>query len=125
MPRLRTLSRDEWPSYCAKTVLRNAIIESNRKRDGMSFLRNFPHPQPPTRAQISCFWILPRRKYMGLLDHQGQMLRTYSEKGESRSDVALQLPTGSGKTLYEPVHCRVEAPPVQRTRGVPMPTASW
>jgi superfamily II DNA or RNA helicase len=42
---------------------------------------------------------LPRRKYSGLLDHQGQMLRAYARDGVDLADVALQLPTGSGKTL--------------------------
>lgn len=62
----------------------------------------FKQPPPPTSAPDSpdkLFLDLPRRKYTGLLDHQGQMLRTYAKAGADRTDVALQLPTGSGKTL--------------------------
>ncbi len=42
---------------------------------------------------------LPRRKIPGLLLHQGEIMRAYAEKAVSTPDVALQLPTGSGKTL--------------------------
>src|SRR5271169_3585781 len=42
---------------------------------------------------------LPRRKHASLYDHQGQVLRTYVSKALRAPDVALQLPTGSGKTL--------------------------
>ena len=42
---------------------------------------------------------LPRRKHASLFDHQGQLLRTYAATALKASDVALQLPTGSGKTL--------------------------
>lgn len=42
---------------------------------------------------------LPRRKIKGVLLHQGEMMKSYAETGVSESDVALRLPTGSGKTL--------------------------
>ena len=42
---------------------------------------------------------LPRRKHASLFDHQGQILRTYVSTVLKAPDVALQLPTGSGKTL--------------------------
>lgn len=42
---------------------------------------------------------LPRRKHASLYDHQGQVLRNYVAKALEATDVALQLPTGSGKTL--------------------------
>jgi len=45
------------------------------------------------------FLDLPRRKHASLYDHQGQVLRNYAEKALNRKDVAIQLPTGSGKTL--------------------------
>jgi hypothetical protein len=47
----------------------------------------------------SMFLDLRTRKVPGLLAHQADVLREYVEKGASRSDVAFQLPTGSGKTL--------------------------
>ena len=42
---------------------------------------------------------LPRRKHASLFDHQGQVLRSYVSQAVDAPDVALQLPTGSGKTL--------------------------
>ncbi|MCA1367217.1 DEAD/DEAH box helicase [Bradyrhizobium sp. BRP14] len=52
-------------------------------------------PESPDRL----FLDLPRRKYPSLYDHQGQILRSYASNAVKASDVALQLPTGSGKTL--------------------------
>lgn len=52
-------------------------------------------PESPDRL----FRDLPRRKHPSLYDHQGQILRTYVAQAIDASDVALQLPTGSGKTL--------------------------
>lgn len=45
------------------------------------------------------FLDLPRRKYPSLYYHQGQVLKNYVEKGLNSKDIAIQLPTGSGKTL--------------------------
>lgn len=42
---------------------------------------------------------LPRRKIAGVLLHQGEMMRNYVAEALQEPDVALQLPTGSGKTL--------------------------
>jgi len=42
---------------------------------------------------------LPRRKIAGLLLHQGEIMRSYAATAVNAPDVALQLPTGSGKTL--------------------------
>ena len=42
---------------------------------------------------------LPRRKIPGVLLHQGEVMRKYAEQAVDVPDVALQLPTGSGKTL--------------------------
>lgn len=52
-------------------------------------------PESPDRL----FRDLPRRKHPSLYDHQGQILRTYVAQAMKAPDVALQLPTGSGKTL--------------------------
>jgi hypothetical protein len=52
-------------------------------------------PESPDRL----FRDLPRRKHASLFDHQGQILRTYVATALKAPDVALQLPTGSGKTL--------------------------
>jgi len=52
-------------------------------------------PESPDRL----FRDLPRRKHASLFDHQGQILRTYVAQAIKAPDVALQLPTGSGKTL--------------------------
>lgn len=42
---------------------------------------------------------LPRRKIPGVLTHQSEVMRSYAESAVEKQDVALQLPTGSGKTL--------------------------
>jgi len=42
---------------------------------------------------------LPRRKFPDAMDHQKQVMKLYMEDALDRPDVALQLPTGSGKTL--------------------------
>jgi replicative superfamily II helicase len=42
---------------------------------------------------------LRTKKIPGLLSHQADVLREYLEKAVNLPDVALQLPTGSGKTL--------------------------
>lgn len=60
--------------------------------------------KPPSQAPVPdspdrLFRDLPRRKHASLYDHQGQILRTYVAEAKDEADVALQLPTGSGKTL--------------------------
>lgn len=52
-------------------------------------------PENPDRL----FRDLPRRKHASLSDHQGLILRAYVAKVLKALGVALQLPTGSGKTL--------------------------
>lgn len=64
----------------------------------MAFKKPTSHaavPESPDRL----FHDLPRRKHASLFDHQGQVLRNYVAQAVNASDVALQLPTGSGKTL--------------------------
>lgn len=43
---------------------------------------------PRTANAVSSLWI-----------HQGDVLRAYAEKSQGQSDLALELPTGTGKTL--------------------------
>ncbi|WP_338810413.1 DEAD/DEAH box helicase [Agrobacterium leguminum] len=62
----------------------------------------FKKPTAPSTIAESpdrLFMDLPRRKYPSLYDHQGQILRNYVSTALKAPDVALQLPTGSGKTL--------------------------
>ncbi|WP_084507819.1 DEAD/DEAH box helicase [Geminicoccus roseus] len=59
---------------------------------------------PPISSSVpdspdKLFRDLPRRTHPSLFDHQGQMLRAYHADAQNEPDVALQLPTGSGKTL--------------------------
>lgn len=42
---------------------------------------------------------LPRRKIPGALPHQEEVMKAYVREALKSPDVALQLPTGSGKTL--------------------------
>lgn len=62
----------------------------------------FKKPSAPAAVSESpdrLFLDLPKRRHPSLFDHQGQMLRNYAAKALMATDVALQLPTGSGKTL--------------------------
>ena len=54
-----------------------------------------PVPDSPEKL----FLELPRRKFPDVLPHQKEMMRTYASEATELRDVALQLPTGSGKTL--------------------------
>lgn len=70
----------------------------------LSLLFTMAFKKPMSRAAVPespdrLFHDLPRRKHASLFDHQGQVLRNYVTHALKVSDVALQLPTGSGKTL--------------------------
>src|SRR5690606_27316830 len=64
----------------------------------MAFKKPAPRVVAPESPDL-LFRDLPRRKHPSLYDHQGQLLRTYVAEAIDKPDVALQLPTGSGKTL--------------------------
>jgi hypothetical protein len=62
----------------------------------------FKEIQPSTTVPDSpekLFLDLPRRKIPGVLPHQQELMRKYASSAIDDPDVALQLPTGSGKTL--------------------------
>ena len=62
----------------------------------------FKKTTPPTSIPDSpekLFLDLPRRKIPDVLPHQREIMRTYASEALGIKDVALQLPTGSGKTL--------------------------
>lgn len=48
---------------------------------------------------IELFRSFSRRKFPSEMPHQRAIIETYMEQAVDKSDVALQLPTGSGKTL--------------------------
>lgn len=48
---------------------------------------------------VALFNDLRTRKVAGLLSHQADVLRDYVKTAENYPDIAIQLPTGSGKTL--------------------------
>lgn len=59
---------------------------------------------PPTASTVpetpdKLFRELTRRKFPDVLPHQASMMQAYAAKAINAPDVALQLPTGSGKTL--------------------------
>lgn len=64
----------------------------------MAFKKALP-PQPVPDNPESILLDLPRRKIPGVLLHQGEVMRAYVADAVSEADVAMQLPTGSGKTL--------------------------
>lgn len=62
----------------------------------------FKKPPPPPLVPDSPEKIildLPRRKIPSALLHQGEVLRAYAAKATNVTDVAIQLPTGAGKTF--------------------------
>jgi Type III restriction enzyme, res subunit/Helicase C-terminal domain len=56
---------------------------------------NITVPDSPEKLLLD----LPRRKIKGVLLHQGEMMQSYCLTALDEPNVALQLPTGSGKTL--------------------------
>lgn len=52
-----------------------------------------------TESPEALFRDLRTRKVAGLLAHQADILRDYSDQAVDKPDVAFELPTGSGKTL--------------------------
>ncbi|HHK7985234.1 TPA: DEAD/DEAH box helicase, partial [Serratia marcescens] len=64
----------------------------------MAFTKR-PKKQNVTESPDLLFRELPRRTVPDVLPHQRDMMRRYAEDGQNKADVALQLPTGSGKTL--------------------------
>jgi hypothetical protein len=61
--------------------------------------KNAPPPVTVPNSPEKLILDLPRRKIKGVLLHQGEMMKSYAETAVNEPDVALQLPTGSGKTL--------------------------
>ncbi len=64
----------------------------------MAFKKGQPPPSAPDSPD-ELLRDLPRRKIPDVLPHQREIMRTYATSALSDKDVALQLPTGSGKTL--------------------------
>ena len=64
----------------------------------MAFKKAQPAAQVPDSPE-KLFLDLPRRRIPDVLPHQREIMRTYTAEAVDLSDVALQLPTGSGKTL--------------------------
>lgn len=56
-------------------------------------------PTVSLESPESLFHDLRSRKIKGLLSQQADLLRKYHSEAVEQSDVALQLATGSGKTL--------------------------
>src|SRR3979411_1673142 len=61
--------------------------------------KSAPPPEVAPDSPDKILLELPRRKIPSVLLHQGQMMQKYVVEAQSATDVALQLPTGSGKTL--------------------------
>ena len=64
----------------------------------MAFKKTLPAaPVPDNLEQL--FRSLPRRKIPDVMPHQKEIMSAYMSQAKDMPDVALQLPTGSGKTL--------------------------
>lgn len=64
----------------------------------MAFNKITPKSEAPSSPDL-LFRELSRRKIPDVLPHQQSIMRQYAEEEVDARDVALQLPTGSGKTL--------------------------
>ncbi|WP_417446123.1 DEAD/DEAH box helicase [Kangiella sp.] len=64
----------------------------------MAFKKKESSNQVPESPDL-LFRELSRRRFPDVLPHQKEMMVKYTNEGQTCSDVALQLPTGSGKTL--------------------------
>lgn len=64
----------------------------------MAFTKIAPVSTAPDSPDL-LFRELPRRKFPDVLPHQQAMMQRYAAEAVNKKDVALQLPTGSGKTL--------------------------
>lgn len=64
----------------------------------MAFKKNTPTLSAPD-SPAKLFQTLTRRKLPDVMTHQRDMLSAYGDEMVDETDVALQLPTGSGKTL--------------------------
>ena len=64
----------------------------------MAFKRNSHSTRAPDSPE-ELLRQLPRRKIPDVLPHQRELMRLYASEALDKGDVALQLPTGSGKTL--------------------------
>lgn len=64
----------------------------------MAFTKITPKTAAPASPDL-LFRELTRRKIPDVLPHQQDIMQRYAAKAEGAADVALQLPTGSGKTL--------------------------
>jgi hypothetical protein len=64
----------------------------------MAFKKTTPNLSVPD-SPAKLFQTLTRRKLPDVMTHQRDMLKAYGDQMIEESDVALQLPTGSGKTL--------------------------
>lgn len=64
----------------------------------MAFVKMAPRTEVPDSPD-ALFRDLPRRKIPDVLPHQQSMMQKYAAEAINSKDVALQLPTGSGKTL--------------------------
>jgi superfamily II DNA or RNA helicase len=61
--------------------------------------KSAPPPEAAPDSPEKILLELPRRKIPSVLLHQGQITQKYVVEAQAVADVALQLPTGSGKTL--------------------------
>lgn len=64
----------------------------------MAFRNLSDRPVAPDSPE-KLFLEFTRRRYQSVLPHQSALLASYVAGAQDKSDVALQLPTGSGKTL--------------------------
>lgn len=111
--RVRAITRPRVLAEASKRRETNVAFQGKTKRAA----QQFPSPEelylsgtlPRTTAAVDSLWL-----------HQGDVIRAYAEKHQNTSDLALELPTGTGKTLPglligEWVRRKVEGPVIYAT----------
>jgi hypothetical protein len=84
---------------CRRKSVRNRLDHKLVKECATMPFRLNRQPNVSLETPEALFRDLRARKVEGLLSHQADILRAYQAQALEVADVALQLPTGSGKTL--------------------------
>ena len=83
------------------SCLRYTDLEIQTLRSKPMAFQAIRHQAPPAESPEAHYRDLPRGPgaVSGLWVHQGDLLRIYAHKHLNTADLALELPTGTGKTL--------------------------
>ena len=94
--------RDRWSAFrdndASSCTMTFGLLISLRRSTVLAFKKRKKETRVPESPDL-LFRTLTRRKYPTEMPHQQAIMQAYVHEGVDKPDVALQLPTGSGKTL--------------------------